>query len=494
MNVATLRSEWAPNVTRELLAGTVVALALIPEAVAFSIIAGVDPKVGLYASFCIAVVTAIVGARPAMISAATGAMALLMVTLVKEHGIAYLFAATILTGILQVLASILRMGALMRFVSRSVITGFVNALAILIFLAQMPQLIGHGPVVYAMAAAGLAIIYGFPYITKAVPSPLVCIIVLTAVSMYLGLGINTVGDMGALPNELPWFALPQVPLTFETLQIILPYSLTLAMVGLLESLMTAAIVDEMTDTTSNKNRECAGQGIANVVSGLFGGMAGCAMIGQSVINVTSGGRGRLSTLWAGAFLLFLIVVLGPYVAQIPMAALVAVMIMVSFSTFQWRSIKDLIVHPRSSSFVMLGTVIVVVATHDLAKGVLFGVILSGLFFAHKVTRFFSVTSARGEGASVRTYVVSGQIFFATAEAFHSAFDFREEDLASVTIDLSASHFWDITSINALDRVILKFRHHGISVELVGVNEATATLIDKLASHNKPGAKLSTAGH
>lgn len=494
MNITKLRSQWAPSVTRELLAGTVVALALIPEAVAFSIIAGVDPKVGLYASFCIAVVTAVVGSRPAMISAATGAMALLMVTLVKEHGIAYLFAATILTGVLQVFASILQMGALMRFVSRSVITGFVNALAILIFLAQMPQLIGHGPVVYAMAAAGLAIIYGFPYLSKAVPSPLVCIIVLTGVSMYLGLGINKVGDMGALPNELPWFALPQIPLTFETLQIILPYSLTLAMVGLLESLMTAAIVDEMTDTTSNKNRECAGQGVANVVSGLFGGMAGCAMIGQSVINVTSGGRGRLSTLWAGAFLLFLIVVLGPYVAQIPMAALVAVMIMVSISTFQWRSITDLIVHPRSSSFVMLGTVVVVVTTHDLAKGVLFGVILSGLFFAHKVTRFFSVTSIRGEGAAVRTYLVSGQIFFATAEAFHSAFDFREEDLASVIIDLSASHFWDITSISALDRVILKFRHHGIAVELVGVNEATATLIDKLASHNKPGAKLSTAGH
>ncbi len=494
MNLVQLRSEWAPNVSRELLAGTVVALALIPEAVAFSIIAGVDPKVGLYASFCIAVVTAFAGARPAMISAATGAMALLMVTLVKEHGVGYLFAATILTGLLQVAASVLRLGNLMRFVSRSVITDFVNALAILIFLAQMPEIIGQGMIVYVMIAAGLGIIYGFPYLTKAVPSPLVCIVVMTGVSMYLGLGIHKVGDMGALPSDLPWFALPQVPFTLETLRIILPYALTLTMVGLLESLMTAAIVDEMTDTTSSKNRECAGQGLANIASGFFGGMAGCAMIGQSVINVSSGGRGRLSTLWAGAFLLFLIVVLGPYVAQIPMAALVAVMIMVSIGTFQWRSFHELLTHPKSSSFVMLGTVVVVVATHDLAKGVLFGVILSGLFFAHKVTRFFSVESSRDDDRAVRIYRVTGQIFFATAEAFHSAFDFREEALKGVVIDLHASHFWDITSINALDRVILKFRHHNIQVELVGINEATASMIERLAIHDKPGATLATPGH
>jgi SulP family sulfate permease len=494
MKLAKLRSEWAPNIPRELLAGTVVALALIPEAVAFSIIAGVDPKVGLYASFCIAVITAFAGGRPAMISAATGAMALLMVTLVKEHGVEYLFAATILTGIFQIAASVLRLGNLMRFVSRSVITGFVNALAILIFLAQMPELIGQGTTVYLMTAAGLGIIYGFPYLTKAVPSPLVCILILTGMSMYFGFDINTVGDMGALPSEPPWFALPQVPLTLETLQIILPYSLTLAMVGLLESLMTSAIVDEMTDTTSSKNRECAGQGVANVVAGCFGGMAGCAMIGQSVINVSSGARGRLSTLWAGVFLLFLIVVLGPYVAQIPMAALVAVMIMVSISTFQWRSFQEMLTHPKSSSFVMLGTVVVVVATHDLAKGVLFGVVLSGLFFAHKVTRFFSVASSRDEERAVRTYQVTGQIFFATAEAFHSAFDFREDNLKGVVIDLHASHFWDITSINALDRVVLKFRHHDIAVDIIGINEATATMIERLATHDKPGAALATPGH
>lgn len=492
MDHVHLRSEWAPNVTKELLAGTVVALALIPEAIAFSIIAGVDPKVGLYASFFIAVITAFAGGRPAMISAATGAMALVMVTLVKEHGIQYLFAATVLTGVFQIIAGLLKVGSLMRFVSRSVVTGFVNALAILIFLAQMPELIGMGSNVYLMTAAGLAIIYGLPYLTKAVPSPLVTIILMTGIAIYFGLDMRRVGDMGALPTELPFFDFPAVPLTFDTLKIILPYSLTLAMVGLLESLMTAAIIDEMTDTESNKSRECIGQGIANSVTGFFGGMAGCAMIGQSVINVSSGGRGRLSTLWAGAFLLFLIYALGPYVAQIPMAALVAVMIMVSINTFQWRSIKDLLIHPKQSSLVMLGTVIVVVFTHDLAKGVLFGVVLSGLFFAHKVTRYFGVRSERV--GTTRTYKVGGQIFFATAEAFHQSFDFREEDLRKVVIDLHSAHFWDITSINALDRVVLKFRHHDIAVEIIGMNEATATMVEKLAVHHKDGESLPSAVH
>ncbi|MCJ2033516.1 SulP family inorganic anion transporter [Methylobacterium sp. J-068] len=492
MSFTNFRSEWAPNVTREILAGTVVALALIPEAIAFSLIAGVDPKVGLYASFCIACITAFAGGRPAMISAATGAMALVMVTLVKEHGLGHLFAATILTGLLQIGAGLLRLGNLMRFVSRSVVTGFVNALAILIFLAQMPELIGQGTTVYLMTAIGLGLIYGLPYLTKAVPSPLVTIVLLTAVSMALGLPIHKVGDMGALPTELPRFALPQVPFTLETLRIVLPYALTLTMVGLLESLMTAAILDEMTDTGSNKNRECVGQGLANIGAGLFGGMAGCAMIGQSVINVSSGGRGRLSTLWAGAFLLFLIVVLGPYVARIPMAALVAVMIMVSINTFQWNSVRTLLTNPKSSSIVMLGTVAVVVATHDLARGVLFGVVLSGLFFAHKVTRFFAVAS--GRTGTVRTYGVTGQIFFATAEAFHAAFDFREANLTGIVIDLSAAHFWDITGVNALDRVVLKFRHHGIAVEIAGMNVATATMVERLGTHHRPGAALPVGGH
>ena len=334
----SIKQDWFSNVRKDILAGLVVALALIPEAIAFSIIAGVDPKVGLYASFCIAVVIAFVGGRPGMISAATGAMALLMVTLVREHGLQYLLAATLLCGVLQIMAGYLRLGSLMRFVSRSVVTGFVNALAILIFMAQLPELTNVGWHVYAMTAAGLAIIYllpGVPVIGRLLPSPLVCILVLTAASMYLGLDVRTVGDMGEMPDTLPVFLWPDVPLNLETLWVVLPYSSALAVVGLLESMMTATIVDDLTDTPSDKNRECKGQGIANVASGLIGGMAGCAMIGQSIINVTSGGRTRLSTFTAGVALLIMVVFLSDWVSQIPMPALVAVMIMVSIGTFSW---------------------------------------------------------------------------------------------------------------------------------------------------------------
>ncbi|HEY4555350.1 MAG TPA: SulP family inorganic anion transporter, partial [Lysobacter sp.] len=362
-----LREQWLGNVRGDVLSGLLVALALIPEAIAFSLIAGVDPKVGLYASFCIAVVTAIAGGRPGMISAATGAMALVMVDLVKDHGLQYLLAATLLAGALQILAAALRLNTLMRFVSRSVVTGFVNALAILIFLAQLPELIGMPWTVYAVCAAALAIIYLLPRLTRAVPSPLVAIVAMTALCIGLGLDIRTVGDMGQLPTELPRFLLPDVPLTWETLRVLLPVSATLAVVGLLESLMTAQIVEDMTDTPTDRRRECAGQGTANIVAGLFGGMAGCAMIGQSVINVSSGGRGRLSSLVAGAVLLVLVVYASGWVARIPMAALVAVMIMVSIGTFQWRSLTDMRTHPRSATVIMLGTVVVTVATHDLAK-------------------------------------------------------------------------------------------------------------------------------
>ncbi len=349
-----------------MLAGLVVALALIPEAIAFSIIAGVDPKVGLYASFCIAVVIAFVGGRPGMISAATGAMALLMVTLVKNHGLEYLLVATLLCGVLQIIAGYLKLGSLMRFVSRSVVTGFVNALAILIFMAQLPELTNVTWHVYAMTAAGLGIIYLFPYVPKigkVIPSPLVCILVLTAVAIYLGLDIRTVGDMGQLPDTLPVFLWPDVPLTFETLAIIFPYAAALAVVGLLESMMTATIVDDLTDTTSDKNRECKGQGVANIASGLMGGMAGCAMIGQSVINVKSGGRTSLSALIAGVVLLLMVVFLSDWVSQIPMAALVAVMIMVSIGTFSWDSLRNLRKFPLSTNIVMVATVVVVVFTH-----------------------------------------------------------------------------------------------------------------------------------
>lgn len=484
------RREWLTNIPTELLSGALVALALIPEAIGFSIVAGVDPKVGLYASFSIAVVTAVVGGRPAMISAATASTAVLMVTLVRDHGVQYLFAATILMGLIQILAGVLRVGLLMRFVSRSVITGFVNALAILIFMAQLPQLINVGWQTYAMVAAGLGIIYLFPYIIKQVPSALVSIVVLTAFTIFSGIKLRTVGDMGQLPSTLPFFAIPQVPFTLDTLRIILPYSLTMAAVGLLESLLTATIVDDLTDTGSNKNRECVGQGMANFFTAFLGGMGGCAMIGQSVINVTAGGRTRLSSLFAGGFLLFLILVLGNWVKQIPMAALVAVMIMVSISTFNWSSILELRAHPLTSSAVMLATVIVVVATGNLSLGVLAGVMMSGVFFAHKVTRFFKVAATLDQG--VRTYHVTGQIFFATAEAFHAAFDFREEDLGKVIIDLHAAHFWDITGIDALDRVVLKFRHRDIPIEIIGMNEATTTIVERHAKYDKPRAVLEVA--
>jgi SulP family sulfate permease len=487
MLLQSRKIDWLGNIRGDVLAGLVVALALIPEAIAFSIIAGVDPKVGLYASFCIAVVTAIVGGRPGMISAATGAMALLMVTLVREHGLQYLLAATLLTGAIQIVAGYLQLGSLMRFVSRSVITGFVNALAILIFAAQLPELTGVTWHVYAMTAAGLAIIYLFPYLPvvgRLIPSPLICIVALTAVALVLDLDIRTVGDMGELPATLPVFLWPDVPLTLETLQIILPYAVPLAMVGLLESLMTATIVDDLTDTPSDKNRECKAQGIANIGSGLLGGMAGCAMIGQSVINIKSGGRGRLSTLLAGSMLLFMVVFLGDWISLIPMAALVAVMIMVSVGTFSWGSIRDLRVNPLSSNIVMVVTVIVVVWTHNLALGVFVGVLLAALFFANKISHFMYVESVLDEASDTRTYQVVGQVFFNSADKFVAAFDFREA-VERVVIDLHRAHFWDITSVTALDKAVIKLRRQGADVVLVGLNEASATIIDRFGVHDKP---------
>jgi sulfate permease, SulP family len=489
----TLKKDWFGNIRGDLLAGIVVALALIPEAIAFSVIAGVDPKVGLYASFCIAVVTAFAGGRPGMISAATAAMAVLMVTLVKEHGLQYLLAATLLTGVLQIGAGYLRLGSLMRFVSRSVVTGFVNALAILIFLAQLPELTNVTWHVYAMTAGGLAIIYLFPYLTKTVPSPLVTIVLLTAIAMVLNLDIRTVGDMGDLPDTLPVFLWPEVPLNFETLAIIFPYSVSLAVVGLLESMMTATIIDDLTDTSSDKNRECKGQGVANIASGLVGGMAGCAMIGQSVINVKSGGRTRLSTLSAGTFLLLMVVFLGEWVAQIPMAALVAVMIMVSIGTFSWESLRNLKKHPPSSSIVMLATVVVVVATHNLAFGVFVGVLLAAMFFANKVGHYKYVTSELDVEKTRRTYRVVGQVFFASADKFVEFFDFKEA-LDKVVIDLCQAHFWDITSVSALDKVVLKFRREGTTVEIIGLNQASATIVDRFAVHDKPDAVARLMGH
>lgn len=483
----TIKKEWFFNTKSDMLAGIVVALALIPEAIAFSIIAGVDPKVGLYASFCMSVIIAFTGGRPGMISAATGAMALLMVTLVKEHGVEYLFAATVLTGVLQILAGYLRLGSLMRFVSRDVVTGFVNALAILIFLAQLPELTNVTWHVYAMTAGGLGIIYLFPYVPtigKLLPSPLVCIVALTIISMVAGMDIRTVGDMGQLPDTLPIFLWPDVPLNVNTLLIIFPYSTGLAIVGLLESMMTATIVDDLTDTESDKNHECKGQGFSNICVGLMGGMASCAMIGQSIINIKSGGRSRLSCLAAGAFLLFMVVFLGDWLKQIPMAALVAVMIMVSIGTFSWDSLRYIKKFPLSSNFVMLSTVTVVVATHNLAIGVVVGILLASLFFASKISRLMVVKNINTTKKSTRHYQVVGQVFFASSDAFLKSFDFKEV-IEHVTIDTSDAHFWDITSVSVLDKVVIKFRREGTSVELIGMNQATATIIDKFGVHDKP---------
>jgi len=486
MSFKNFSSQWLSNARADVLAGLVVAMALIPEAIAFSIIAGVDPKVGLYASFCIAVTISIFGGRPAMISAATASTALLMVTLVKEHGLQYLLAATLLTGVFQVIAGWARIGALMRFVSRSVMTGFVNALAILIFMAQLREFHGAGVTVYAMVAAGLVIIYLFPRITTAVPSPLVAIIVLTIVSIVWKLDVRHVGDLGDLPSTLPVFLWPQVPLNLETFWIVLPYSLSIAAVGLLESLLTAQIVDDMTDTPSDKNRESVGQGVANFVSGLFGGMAGCAMIGQSVINVRSGGRARLSTFTAGVALLILLVLFNPWVRQIPMPALVAVMIMVSIGTFNWASFRNLTVHTKSASVVMISTVVIVVWTHNLALGVGVGVLLSALSFARKVAQVIRVTSSLDAETSTRTYLVKGQVFFASAQSFVAGFDLRETP-GHVRIDVSHAHFWDLTAVGALDKVVLKFRKNGVPVEVLGLNEASATIVDRLGVHDKPDA-------
>ncbi len=496
MNWYRIKQEWFSNLRGDALAGLVVALALIPEAIAFSIIAGVDPKVGLYASFAIAVVIAFTGGRPGMISAATAATALLMITLVADHGLEYLLAASILAGVLQIGAGYIRLDRLMRFISNSVMTGFVNALAILIFMAQLPELTNVTWHVYAMTAAGLVIIYGLPKITNVIPSPLVTIVVLTVIAWYMNIDVRTVGDMGEMPDTLPVFFLPDIPLNLETLMIILPYSAAIAVVGLLESLMTQNLLDGLTDSKTSKARECKGQGIANIVSGSMGGMAGCAMVGQSVINIKSGGRTRLSSLLAGVYLLILVVFLSPLLVLIPMAALVAVMIMVSIGTFSWGSIRDLKKHPMSTNVVMVMTVIVTVATHNLAYGVLTGVLLAAMFFANKVGQYMYVSSRLSEDENDprhRTYEVAGQVFFASSEKFLESFDFKD-DVDKVTIDLSKAHFWDITAVTALDKAVVDFRREGIEVEVIGMNQATATIVDKHAVHDKPDAAEKLMGH
>ena len=483
----TIKKEWFSNIKGDILSGLVVALALIPEAIAFSIIAGVDPKVGLYASFCIAVVISFVGGRPGMISAATGAMALLMVTLVKNYGLEYLLAATLLTGIIQIILAYVGVVKLMSFVARAVVVGFVNALAILIFMAQLPELTNVTWHVYALTAVGLGIIYLFPYVPKIgkiLPSPLVTIVTLTVFVYFTGVDVRNVGDMGALPDTLPIFLLPNIPFNFETLQIILPYSVALAVVGLLESFMTTTIVDELTDTKGDKTKEAKGQGIANIASGCLGGMAGCAMIGQSIINIKSGGRGRLSTFVAGFFLLIMVVFLSDIISIIPMAALVAVMIMVSIGTFDWGSIKRLKTLPLSTNLVMLTTVVVTVYTHNLAHGVISGVLLASLFFANKISHFMYCNISYNDDKSSKTYQFVGQVFFNSADKFYETIDFKEV-LDKVIIDVSRAHFWDISAVYALDKAVIKLRREGADVEIIGQNEASKTIIDRFGIHDKP---------
>lgn len=482
-----LRAEWAPSVPRELLAGAVATFALIPEVIAFSFVAGVDPAVGLYASFIISIVIAVFGARPAMVSAAAGSVALVAAPLVASHGLQYLLAAGLLAGAMQILFGLCKMGSLVRFVSSSVRTGFVNALAILIFSAQLPHLHGANTATWAMLALGLVLIYGLPWLGQrldikaltAIPSPLICVLVLTLASSFMGLPLKTVADLGQLPDSLPLFALPEIPASLETLRIIALPALAIAMVGLLESVLTAAVVDDLTGTPSNKSRECTGLGMANVAASLFGGIAGCGMIGQAVGNVKYGGRGRLSTLFAGVFLLILMVALKPWVSRVPVIALVAIMVMVSVSTFDWKSLGNLLRHPHLSSSVMLVTVFITIVTHNLATGVIAGVLLSGVFFTVKVAGMLKVQADTDETGGIHIWTVSGQVFFASADALVEAFDVRAAAGKPVRIDVSAAQFWDITAVGALDKVMDRLRQHGCSVELIGLDERSQRLITRL---------------
>ncbi|WP_430010979.1 SulP family inorganic anion transporter [Micromonospora provocatoris] len=468
----SLKQQWLGNVRGDILSGIVVALALIPEAIAFSIIAGVDPMVGLYASFCIAVIIAFVGGRPGMISAATGAMALLMVPLVRDHGVEYLLAATILTGVIQILFGIFKVAKIMKFIPNAVMIGFVNALAILIFMAQVPHFLGISTMTYVFVAITLVIVYTLPRFVKVIPAPLVAIVILTAVAIFSGFDLRTIGDLGTISKSLPSFFIPDVPFNFETLQIIFPYSLALAIVGLLESLLTSQIVDDMTGTESNKNREARGQGIANFITGFFGGMAGCAMIGQSVINVKSGGRGRLSALVAGVFLIFLIIVLGDLVVQIPMSVLVGIMIMVSIGTFDWGSFKYLAKAPRTDAIVMLATVVIVVWTHDLSKGVIAGVLLSAIFFVVKI----STLKVAQQGSH---YIVNGQLFFASTDGFVNYFKATDIKEKEITIDFSNSRIWDDSGVAALFKVKDMLREKGINVEVIGLDTSSQKVVQQL---------------
>lgn len=468
----------------EILGGLVVALALIPEAIAFSIIAGVDPRVGLFSAFTMAVTIAFVGGRPAMISAATGAVALVIAPLVASHGVHYLIAAILLAGLFQVLLAALGVAKLMRFIPRQVMVGFVNALAILVFIAQLPELINVPWLVYPLLGLALLIIFGLPRITTKVPAPLAAIVVLTLITVFTSVTVPTVGDKGELPSSLPELFFPQLPLSFETLKVIAPYALAVAFVGLLESLMTAKLVDDVTDTRSNKTREAWGQGVANIVTGFFGGMGGCAMIGQTMINVkASGARTRISTFLAGIFLLLLVVILGDVVALIPMVALVAVMIFVSWATFDWHSVRPSTLRrmPKSETAVMLITVLATVFSHNLAVGVGAGVLSAMVLFARRVAHFVTVSRTIDETGETATYTVNGELFFASSNDLYTQFQYAL-DPSHVVIDMHASHLWDVSTLAALEAITAKYQASGTHVEIIGLNEASAAMHERMAGH------------
>ncbi len=486
-----LKPDWIrdPKVWRtEVLGGLVVALALIPEAISFSVIAGVDPAIGLFASFTMAVTIAVVGGRRAMISAATGAVALVIAPLNREHGFGHLVAAVILAGVFQVILGALGVAKLMRFVPRSVMVGFVNSLAILIFMAQVPEMSDVPWPVYPLIAAGLALMVFFPKVTTVVPAPLVSIAILTVVTVAAGIAVPTVGDKGELPSSLPVPGLPDVPFTMDTLTTIAPYAFAMALVGLMESLMTAKLVDDITETHSSKTRESIGQGIANIVTGFFGGMGGCAMIGQTMINVkVSGARTRLSTFLAGAFLMVLCIAFGPIVSDIPMAALVAVMVMVSFATFDWHSVapKTLKRMPAGEIAVMVITVACVVATHNLAIGVVVGSITAMVVFAKRVAHLAEVTAVTDPDRTTVVYRVTGELFFASSNDLVGRFDYAT-DPDRVVIDLSDAHIWDASSVAALDTVETRYAQRGKTVEITGLNGPSAHLHGKLSGELSAG--------
>ncbi|WP_258049608.1 SulP family inorganic anion transporter [Clostridium weizhouense] len=481
-----LKVEWFSNARADILAGIVVCMALIPEAIGFSIVAGVDPMVGVYASFCMSLIISIFGGRTGMISAAAGAMALVLASLVKDYGIEYMLAATILTGIFQVILGFFKIGNLLKFIPKPVMIGFVNALGIMMFKSQLPHFNG-GFILLILGAIGVLIIYLFPKLTKSVPSPIISIIVVTLIVFIFKIDVKTLGDMGKVTSELPKFLIPNIPLNMETIKIILPYSISLSLVGIVESLLTAQLVDDLTDTPSDKNRECIGQGLANMVSGFFGGIAGCGMIGQTIINQTYGGRGRLSTLISGTAMLISVIVLNKFVTQIPVVALGAVMIVVSISTFNWESIKRIRKVPKSDTFVMISTVVTVLLTHNLAYGVIVGIILSSIFFAAKISEI-SVEKIKEDKKVI--YLAHGQLFFASTLKFINSFDFTE-DVDTVDINLSKVRIWDESAVDSIDKVVIKFHKNGIKTNLIGMSTQCLELIDRMSIHNKPG-KLDVA--